>query len=306
MIHRQPNTTLIICDKPDKEVLSLANQLENFFIIDTYSLSNVFRSEAFYIGDITSLNYPINSIESQLPKPSSVGSIYWRSLNPSPFMPAAKSPRNGIASICLILEQYSSAKWFNSPRAFWAHINKPLQLKKISDMGIKVPETLYTTSDIIAKNFINQIKNAVIKPISGGDYTRKVSPKTCDDILATLFKNEVYIGIPSTIQRFVEGVNVRSYVIGNKVYSAKIISELVDYRTDAKSITLPISTNSVLESLCLKVKQALGLRWTAIDWILEGNEYIFLEANFSPMFYDFQKITGYPISALLAKELSGN
>ena len=294
-------TNLIICDCIDREVMSISEFLNNSVILDTNSLSSLFLNNAIYIGIHEHNEINFNSL---LPTPSSVGSVYWRSINPLPFLSSINGPRNGIASVNLILSQYRSARWFNSPKSFWSHINKPLQLEQIRGIGIEIPETLYTSSQEIAKIFINKISKAIIKPISGGDYARLVDINTCEDILDVVFDKNRDKCVPFTIQKFIDGINIRSYVIGGNVYSAKIISDLADYRTDPESSTTPIDTCLTLRSLCLKVQACLNLEWTAIDWIKSGENFIFLEANFSPMFYNFQNSTGYPISKYLAAEMS--
>jgi hypothetical protein len=46
------------------------------------------------------------------------------------------------------------------------------------------------------------------------------------------------------------------------------------------------------------------LEWTAIDWCLKPTgEYVFLEANPSPMFLHFEQQTGFPITQELVKLL---
>ena len=81
-------------------------------------------------------------------------------------------------------------------------------------------------------------------------------------------------------------------------------SDLPDYRIDYKCTITPIDTCLALNNLCLKVQKHLNFEWTAIDWIKRGDDFIFLEANFSPMFYNFQNSTGYHISEYLAAEMT--
>jgi glutathione synthase/RimK-type ligase-like ATP-grasp enzyme len=52
------------------------------------------------------------------------------------------------------------------------------------------------------------------------------------------------------------------------------------------------------------IAKAFFLEWTAIDWRLKPNgEYVFLEANPSPMFLHFERQTGFPITQELVKLL---
>ena len=296
------NSTLIFCDSVDKEVACISDLVDNPVIVDTRSFSSIFLTNCIYIAN-KSFSSKIK-IKPLLPNPSTVGSIYWRSINPLLFLSSSHGPVNGMASVNLILSQYKSARWFNSPKCFWSHVNKPLQLEEIRKIGIKIPETLYTSSREIAKTFINEISKAIIKPISGGDYARMVEINTCDNILDVVFDKNKHECVPFTIQEFIEGINIRSYVIGGKVYSAKMNSDLPDYRIDYECTITPIDTCLALNNLCLKVQKHLNLEWTAIDWIKRGDDFIFLEANFSPMFYNFQNSTGYHISKYLAAEMT--
>lgn len=297
-----PRCCLIICDYADREVQSICQFVGNPFVLCTSSLSKYYLHNGVCIGSRKS--YREMGTWPPWPNPSSVKSIYWRCLNPLPFLSSPQGPRNGVASVNLILRQYRQAKWFNSPAGFWQHINKPLQLEQIAQDGIIVPETLYTNSRSLAKLFINKVSKAIIKPISGGDYARLVDIDTCDSILDALLEKDHQECVPFTLQNFIRGINIRSYVIGGKVYSAKLISDLPDCRADSECVIAPMVTCSRLEELCFKVQQSLGLEWTAIDWIYTGDDFVFLEANFSPMFYNFQIATGYSIAKYLATELS--
>ncbi len=58
------------------------------------------------------------------------------------------------------------------------------------------------------------------------------------------------------------------------------------------------------QHLCLAIAKAFMLEWTAIDWRLQPKgEYIFLEANPSPMFLYFEQQTGFPITQALIQLL---
>jgi glutathione synthase/RimK-type ligase-like ATP-grasp enzyme len=109
---------------------------------------------------------------------------------------------------------------------------------------------------------------------------------------------------PITIQAYISGTNIRSYVIGDSVYSAEIRSDGVDFRTDESANLIPVEIPKYVHQQCLAIKQALMLQWTAIDWRLQPTgEYIFLEANPSPMFIHFENQTGFPIAQELVRLL---
>nr|WP_199292214.1 hypothetical protein [Coleofasciculus sp. FACHB-712] len=59
-----------------------------------------------------------------------------------------------------------------------------------------------------------------------------------------------------------------------------------------------------MQQPCIAIANALMLEWTAIDWHLKlTGEYVFLEANTSPMFLHFEPQTGFPITQELVKLL---
>lgn len=57
-----------------------------------------------------------------------------------------------------------------------------------------------------------------------------------------------------------------------------------------------------LQQKCREIAASLYLEWTAIDWRLAPTgEYVFLEANPSPMFIYFEQQTRFPITQELVK-----
>ena len=63
----------------------------------------------------------------------------------------------------------------------------------------------------------------------------------------------------------------------------------------------------LVQQQCLAISKALMLEWTAIDWRLKPTgEYVFLEANPSPMFLYFEQQTKFPITQSLVNFLLVN
>ena len=89
---------------------------------------------------------------------------------------------------------------------------------------------------------------------------------------------------PVTIQQYIPGTNIRSYVIGESVYSAEIRSKSLDFREDLQAELIPVELPESVQQQCIAITMALMLEWTAIDWRLSPQgEYVFLEAKPSPM-----------------------
>lgn len=109
---------------------------------------------------------------------------------------------------------------------------------------------------------------------------------------------------PITIQEYILGTNIRSYVIAGSVYSAEIRSQALDFREDLEAELIPVELPELVQQQCIAIANALMLEWTAIDWRLKPTgEYVFLEANPSPMLLHFEHQTGVPITQELVKLL---
>lgn len=114
---------------------------------------------------------------------------------------------------------------------------------------------------------------------------------------------------PVTFQKYIAGVNVRSYVLGNDVLSVQIDSSELDYRNDDNaSVSVTLVPRDV-QQLAVKICKALGMHWCAIDWRKSAKgKYFFLEANPSPYFLKVENDTGLDITeklvALLVKTSS--
>ena len=191
-----------------------------------------------------------------------------------------------------------NANWYNSREAYEFHKEKSRQLALVKKMDVRIPETLITNNCDAAKAFIKQNKEAIFKPVCGGALTEMVSEvHLMDGQLASAFKYA-----PVTLQRYVDGTNIRTYVIEDQVFSAEIRSDKKDFRADSDAELIPIDTPNDIHACALKVCKVLALRWTAIDWRRSAaGEYFFLEANPSPMFLHFENITGYPVSRSLVE-----
>jgi glutathione synthase/RimK-type ligase-like ATP-grasp enzyme len=106
---------------------------------------------------------------------------------------------------------------------------------------------------------------------------------------------------PITLQEEVPGTNVRVFVAGERVLACEVRTRELDYRMDAEPELLVHELPGHTAALSLRIASELGLVWTGIDFRLtpEG-EYVFLEANPSPMFLGFEEATGLPLTESLA------
>jgi hypothetical protein len=187
-----------------------------------------------------------------------------------------------------------SVNWCNSWQAYQLHKTKPLQLSMAKQLGANIPQTIVgNISD--EKNKVIRSFECIEKPVHGGYLTRKIDTNKLND----------NVNLPSTIQSLVKGTNIRTYIIGHFEFSAEIQTTTIDFRSDQYTKVIRTTLPIEVRSLAFRIMKALDMQWTAIDWILdEKSEYVFLEANPAPMFVEFEKATGYPITESIISMLT--
>ncbi|MGB3535868.1 MAG: hypothetical protein WBA13_20420 [Microcoleaceae cyanobacterium] len=235
-----------------------------------------------------------------------IKSIFWRSLF-SAQIPTLNDPHqhhiavNDSMSTVRSLLQACPARWVNSWQAYQFHKEKPIQLSTASQLGVTIPATLITNDPSEAITFCQAYPKTIFKPVYGGAHTQPITaahlePQRLESVLSLA---------PVTLQEYISGTNIRTYVIGNAIYGAEIRTTALDFREDAEAELIPITIPEAIQQQCLAVKKAFHLEWTAIDWRLKPTgEYVFLEANPSPMFIYFEQKTGFPITQKLVELLT--
>ncbi len=234
-----------------------------------------------------------------------IHSVFWRTFSGVKIPSLNETYQQNLAlndsmSALRTLMQGTKIRWINSWQAYQFHKEKPLQLSKVKQSGVKIPDTLITNNPDAVIQFSQRHNQAIFKPVYGGAHTKLIRQEELD-----LERISLALRIsPITLQEYISGTNIRSYVIGKSVYSAEIRSPSLDFRDDRQAQLIPVKIPDTIEKQCLKIAQALWLEWTAIDWRLtpEG-EYVFLEANPSPMFIHFENQTNYPITDKLVQLL---
>ncbi|RUR73941.1 hypothetical protein PCC6912_54820 [Chlorogloeopsis fritschii PCC 6912] len=234
-----------------------------------------------------------------------IHSVYWRNFSGVSVPPLYDRHQQQIAindsmSTLRSLMQSCQPRWVNSWQAYQFHKEKPLQLSKVKQIGVTIPQTLISNDPEEVINFIQSLDKVIFKPVYGGAHTKLV---TADHLEPERLSLALSFS-PVTIQEYVPGTNIRSYVIGKSVYTAEIRSSQLDFREDVEAELIPIELPATVQQQCLDIAQALMLEWTAIDWRRRHDgEYFFLEANPSPMFLHFERQTRFPITRKLVELL---
>ncbi|TAG94251.1 MAG: hypothetical protein EAZ09_11765 [Oscillatoriales cyanobacterium] len=234
-----------------------------------------------------------------------IHSVFWRNFSGVSVTPLKDTNQQQVAlndsmSVVRTLMQACPARWINSWQAYQFHKEKPLQLSKAKQIGVTIPATLISNNPEQVREFVQSQNKVIFKPVYGGAHTKLVTE-------AHLEPHRLNLALsvsPVTIQEYIPGTNIRSYVIGESVYSAEIRSESVDFREDLNSELIVRDLPESVHQQCLAILKAFMLEWTAIDWrVKPTGEYVFLEANPSPMFRHFERQTGFPITQKLVNML---
>lgn len=231
--------------------------------------------------------------------------VFWRQIAGVAVPALADKQQQWIAyndsmSLLRSLMQAQPGQWVNTWEAYQFHKEKPLQLSTVKQLGVKIPKTLVSNDPQKITAFVHTLDQVIFKPVYGGAHAQWVSQDHLDPQRLQL----VLRLSPVTFQAYIPGTNIRTYVIGDSVFSAEIRSPSVDFRDDQAAELIPIELPAAIHNQSLAIAAALKLKWTAIDWRLTpAQDYIFLEANPSPMFIYFEQQTGYPITQTLVQFL---
>ncbi|OUC13213.1 MAG: hypothetical protein B0A82_18125 [Alkalinema sp. CACIAM 70d] len=239
----------------------------------------------------------LNLGEIKLPL-ATIQSVFWRSFLgvQMPHLPdgqqAFVAEQDAISLLRSIL-QVETIHWVNSWVAYQYHKEKPRQLRAVHELGVEIPATLVSNDPIAVQTFAAAYEQVIFKPVYGGAHTQTLTSEHLHpDRLARVLKIA-----PATFQEYIPGTNVRSYVIGEQVYSAEVRSPQVDFREDEQAEILPMEISASMQAQCRAIAHCLMLEWTAIDWrVTPSGQFFFLEANPSPMFIYFEQKTGFPIT----------
>jgi glutathione synthase/RimK-type ligase-like ATP-grasp enzyme len=235
-----------------------------------------------------------------------IHSVFWRHFASVGVVPLQDAQQQRIAfhdamSALRTLMKACPARWVNGWQAYEFHHEKPLQLSTVHQLGVRIPPTLITNDPAEVLQFATSHAQVIFKPVYGGAHTRHLCATHLDPArLAGALRLA-----PVTLQAYIPGTNIRSYVIADTVYAAEIRSTAVDFRDDSAATVLPVALPVYVQQQCRAIARALYLTWTAIDWRLTpGGDYVFLEANPSPMFLHVEQQTGFPITPALVQLLT--
>lgn len=288
----------------------LISKNENVCYLDTRTINNTFLASFYPVENSLTGNLILNGQKILL---NEIKSVYWRWNYGIQIYPKSSSEEDTYKA-WLIEREFSSfidslylcmdCLWVNSLNAINMHKTKAYQTNIMAKNNIRVPKTLITNDKNELCEFLDSYKGELIyKPVRGGAATEKLNRDQIDQV-----KLDMLISSPVQFQELLEGIDVRVYVIGDQIFSAEIQASTLDFREDLNANIVPVELPENIKEDCFKIMKLLDLNFSGIDirHNKKTDEYVFIEANPSPMFTNFEYHTGLPISSTLVSLLSGD
>lgn len=229
-----------------------------------------------------------------------VHSVYWRNYmnfefpefpDPEQAEIAYGDSRSLMESLLIRLP----ARWVNGWEGFQFHQTKPAAFAAVAELGVETPATLLTNDPIGVRQFLEQHKKCIFKPVQGGAHTRRITEADLtDEHLANLNY------APVTLQEEVEGTDVRVFIAGERVLACQLETDALDFRDDQEAAITPVELPPEIVEQSIRIARRLNLLWTGIDYRrTDDGRYVYFEANPSPMFIGFEEYSGLPLTDAL-------
>lgn len=196
---------------------------------------------------------------------------------------------SAIGAFCKCLD----CRWVNPYDSIEMHKYKGYQLKIMKQNGIRIPKSIITNDPEELIDFYERNnKKVIFKPVRGWANTEILTDEKLKRENLSALSNS-----PITAQELVEGTDIRAYVVDKNVYAMEIYADTIDFRAQEKAKRVPVQLqDSVIED-CFRINDILGLVFSGTDMKkTPDGEYVFFEANPSPVFLYDEEISQYPIS----------
>jgi len=177
--------------------------------------------------------------------------------------------------------------------------SKPYQASLIQEFGFRTPDTLITTDPKEVRAFLARHGSIIYKSISGvRSIVSRLSPRHDERLTNVRW-------CPTQFQEYVPGEDYRVHVVGERIFTSRIVSSADDYRYasrkgDALSIELAEVPADIAEQ-CRSMAFAMRLWVAGIDLrrTPKGEWYCF-EVNPSPGFTYYQDACGFAMDEAIA------
>lgn len=198
--------------------------------------------------------------------------------------------------------QHAGVPLVNPPHAASVQQFKSFQLQALRRLGAKVPHTLISNDPEAVRGFHREVGAVIYKPLIGGALARPLDE-------AALEQLELIRSAPVIFQQRVPGEDVRVTMVGPEMVSAvaiEIPEGTLDYRSDPSYVQQGGSYREVevpepVLALCRRAMAACQLEFAGVDLRHDGDDWVFLELNSSPVYLDVERKTGRPITRALVQ-----
>lgn len=217
-----------------------------------------------------------------------------------------------------MLESFAHEKFpLGHPNKVRTAQNKILQIRLASELGFKVPSTIFTNEKKAIREFSLRHPSLVIKPVmttvvedrSSGTFKSLYSAACSQKELRSLLEkhNEASLFCQ---ERVFKKADIRVNVFPSCTVACRINTNgmppgEVDWRPttmdfDHEIISIP----AMLDEQCRKFLSRLDLKWGAFDFALSTtDQFVFLECNPNGQWLWIELKTGFSLSKLVAEEL---
>lgn len=199
--------------------------------------------------------------------------------------------------------------WVNPRDADAAAHHKPYQWAVANDIGLRLPRTLVTNTPDEARLFVESIGvgkvvfKAFLASVEEWRETRLVEQRDMAQLDLVKYA-------PVIFQEFIDGVDLRVTIVGDRLFAAEIDARATRYPVDMRmvvgeSTVRPVTLDSRVEEQLLTLQRRLQLAYGAVDLKRTASgDYYFLEVNPAGQWQFAERLTGLPITQAMADYLA--
>lgn len=182
---------------------------------------------------------------------------------------------------------------------------KPTQLAVAADVGFAVPATIVTNSPDEARRFAKEHGPIIYKPLQNTELSKPDGSALmvwADDVDPDELDDSVSLALHLFQARVDKVADVRTTVIGDKVFSVRIESPHLDWRRDYDQVSYAVvDTPPYVVEACRRYLGRFGLLFGAFDFgISQDGSWVWYECNTGGQWAWLEHETGLPMTAALA------
>ncbi len=160
---------------------------------------------------------------------------------------------------------------------------KLVQLRVAERLGIPTPATLVTNSAAAALTFLDQVRQVVAKPVRYGLVSREPEARIAWTTQVSRSDLADLEGTPVILQHAVQArAHLRITTVRDRAFIGRLTATELDWRSriDNHECFEPMRGDKRLIGAALEIARALGVGFSAQDWIEDRDGHILLlEAN---------------------------